>query len=153
MSKVKHAVAVLGLSLAGLVGISSFEGTSLQAYRDPVGIVTICNGHTRTAKLGQTVTSERCAELLREDSSEAQQAVKRLVRVPVTQEQYDALVSFTFNVGSSNLASSTLLRKVNAGDCRGAEREFHRWNRAKGIVLPGLTKRRAAEAAMWESGC
>ena len=78
-------------------------------------------------------------------------AVNNLVNVPVNQDQFDALVSFAFNVGANNLRNSTLLKKLNAGDFAGAAQEFQRWNKAKGKVLPGLTRRRACEALLFQS--
>ena len=151
------AAAALTLSAAGVTGIVKHEGMVRTAYVDPVGVVTICAGHTRTAKLGQTLTPEQCEQLLREDVRHAEAAIKRLVKVPVTQAQYDALVSWTFNFGEGALARSTLLRKINANDCWGAGAEFPKWNkgRVKGkmVVLPGLVKRRADERKAWESGC
>lgn len=154
-ASLKHKVAVglLTLSAGGLAFISGQEGRSLHAYRDVVGIVTICDGHTRTAKAGQVATDAICDDLLRQDTAVAQAAVRRLVEVPVTQGQYDALVSFTFNLGEGNLASSTLLKRINANQCMAAGAEFPRWNKAQGREFPGLTKRRALERALWEAGC
>ena len=151
--KSRVGVAVLTLSSAGALGIMAHEGLKLASYRDPIGIVTVCAGHTATAKLGQVKTPEQCAELLKSDVKYAEAAVKRLVTVKITQKQFDSLVSFTFNVGEGNLSSSTLLKKVNANDCYGAGAEFLKWNKADGRVLPGLTKRRADERAQWETGC
>jgi lysozyme len=74
-----------------------------------------------------------------------------MTKVPLKQHQFDALVSFAYNVGVGNLRSSTLLRKLNAGDYDGAALEFHRWNRSKGKVLPGLVRRRAAEALLFQN--
>lgn len=146
----------LTLSAIGIGGIVAHEGTRRTVYLDPVGIPTVCVGHTETvtrADVGKQVSDELCRTLLLRDTATAQAAVKATVKVPITQEQYDALVSFTFNVGSGNLRSSTLLRKLNAGDCWGAGREFSRWTRAKGQVLPGLVKRRADERKLFETGC
>lgn len=151
--KQRVGVAALALSAAGAVAVVHHEGVRRTAYVDPVGVVTVCVGHTRTAELGQTLTDAQCAELLRLDIREAEAAVKRLVRVPLTQNQFDSLVSFTFNVGAGNLAKSTLLRKLNAYDCRGAGAEFSRWIYAGGRVLPGLVVRRASERATFETGC
>lgn len=154
MAGTKRALAAtLVLSVAGLAAISQHEGRVKTAYRDPVGIVTICDGHTKTAKMGQVATDAICDELLRQDTAEAQASVKARVKVPVTQEQYDALVDFVFNKGDGNFGSSTLLRKINSGDCWGAGAEFPRWNQAKGQVLPGLVKRAAHQRKLWESGC
>jgi lysozyme len=152
----RYAAATLTVSAAGLTGIKEHEGTVHRVYLDPVKIPTVCVGHTGTVSLadvGKHFTDKQCQELLRSDTKAAERAVQRYVTVPVTQAQYDALVSFTFNVGSGNLAGSTLLRKANARDCYGAGREFLRWNRAKGVVLPGLTIRRQWESNLWLSGC
>jgi lysozyme len=126
-----------------------------QAYLDPVGVLTIGWGHTNdngTKFDSSTVwTQAQCdAELLR-DMGVFEAAVNNLVKVPINQDQFDALVSFAFNVGAGNLASSTLLKKVNAGDFAGAAQEFQRWNKAGGKVLAGLTRRRASEALLFQS--
>lgn len=153
-NKAKYAVGALTLSLSGILATTNFEGKRNVGYYDAVGIPTSCVGHTGPdVVVGRFYSDAVCEDLLRKDTSEAQRAVNKVVTVKVTQEQYDALVSFTFNVGGGALAGSTLLKKANAGDCLGAYNEFHRWNRARGVVLPGLTKRRAAEAEMWRSGC
>lgn len=151
--KGRVAAVALSLSLAGAGAIVAHEGMVRVAYKDPVGIVTVCAGHTATAKLGQVKTDAECAALLKEDVKEAEAAVKRLVKTPLTQPQFDALVSFTFNVGSGNFAKSTLLKKINKFDCWGAGAEFMRWTRAGGKELPGLVVRRASERAQWEKGC
>lgn len=153
----RRAAAALAVSAAGLGSIALHEGEVRKVYLDPVGIPTVCVGHTgpevTRARVGEVVSAEVCQVLLKEDTRTAEKAVQRLVKVPVTQEQFDSLVSFTFNVGAGNLASSTLLRKLNAGDCWGAAAEFPRWNKARGQVLPGLVKRRADERIAFEQGC
>ncbi len=151
--KGRLAAAALSLSIAGAGALVAHEGMVKVAYKDPVGIVTVCAGHTATAKLGQVKTDAECAELLRKDVVHAEQAVKRLVKVPITQEQFDALASFVFNVGETSFAKSTLLKKINAQDCLGAGKEFDKWTYASGKQLPGLVKRRAAERKQWEKGC
>jgi lysozyme len=151
----RRIAAVMTLSVAGASGIVYHEGTVGKVYLDPVGIPTVCVGHTRTvtkADVGKDMSAQ-CAQLLVSDTKAAQSAVGRLVLVPVTQAQYDALVSFTFNVGEGNLRSSTLLLKLNSYDCHGAAAEFPRWNKARGKVLPGLVKRRADERITFEQDC
>lgn len=153
---VRWLASALVVSAAGTAAIMHDEGVVKKVYLDPVGIPTVCVGHTSTvskADVGKVYTDAQCAELLRSDTRVAQAAVGRLVKVPVTQGQYDALVSFTFNVGEANFKNSTLLRKLNAGDCHGAAAEFPRWNRARGVVLPGLVTRRANERARFEVDC
>jgi len=137
-------------SQKGLDLIKSFEGLRLSAYKDVVGVVTIGYGTTSGVKMGDTITKERAEELLREDVKRFEGQVLRLVKVPLTQGQLDALVSFTYNLGAGNLGNSTLLRLLNAGDYAGAAAQFDRWNKAGGKVLAGLVRRRAAERALFE---
>jgi lysozyme len=153
MIKQRLMAAVLSLSAVGAAGIVAHEGMRRVAYVDPVGVVTVCAGHTKTAKLGQVKTDEECAELLKQDAKHAEAAVRRLVKTPVTQRQFDALTSFVFNVGETNFAKSTMLKKINAFDCWGAGKEFPRWAYAGNKQLPGLVKRRADERREFESGC
>lgn len=146
-------IGLLALSTSGAAAIALYEGNRNVAYVDPVGVVTICTGHTRTAKLGQVRTNAQCAVLLKEDVAETQAAIKRLVKGNLTQGQFDALVSFTFNVGTTNFANSTLLKHINAKKCWAAGAEFSRWDKGGGRTLPGLTKRRDYERKLWEAGC
>lgn len=128
--------------------VSAFEGLRQTAYADPVGIPTICFGETKGVKLGDRATLEECKALLADSLEIADRGVRSCVKGLLPDYRRAALVSFTYNVGVSNLCGSTLVRKLNAGDVAGACNELTRWNRAKGIVLPGLTKRRAAERDM-----
>lgn len=127
-----------------------FEGCRLEAYQDSVGVWTIGYGHTRGVKKGDTCTEKEADEYLRGDMWISEAAVKRLVHVPLNQGQYDALCDFVFNLGEGNLASSTLLKKLNAGDYAGAREELLRWNKAGGKVLSGLDARRKAEYAIFK---
>lgn len=135
----------------GLALIREFEGLRLTAYQDAVGVWTIGYGTTRGVEKGQRITEAQAEELLREDVARFEPEVLRLVKVPLSQPQFDALVSFTYNLGSKNLGSSTLLRVLNAGDYKGAAGQFERWNKAGGKVLAGLTRRRSAERKLFES--
>ncbi len=137
-------------SQKGLDLIKSFEGLRLSAYKCPADVWTIGYGTTAGVKPGQTITKERAEELLRDDVKRFEDQVLRLVKVPLTQGQLDALVSFTYNLGAANLGNSTLLRLLNAGDYKGAAAQFDRWTNAGGKELPGLVKRRAAERALFE---
>lgn len=133
----------------------AFEGCKLTAYPDPATggePWTIGYGHTGGISPGDTCTQAQAEQWLYEDLQTALQAVDRLVAVPITPEEEAALVDFAYNVGVSNLQHSTLLRLLNAGDYDGAANEFGKWNHANGAVLAGLTRRRAAEAAMFEQG-
>lgn len=151
--KQRVLATLLTLSSLGALGIVAHEGMRKVAYVDPVGVVTVCAGHTATAKLGQVKTEAECADLLKYDVKVAEHAIKRLVATPLTQEQFDALTSFVFNVGETAFAKSTLLKKINEFDCWGAGREFGRWTKAGGRELPGLVIRRASERQQWEKGC
>ena len=156
----------LTLSPAGLKLVQSFEGCEkavkgprrFKAYLDPVGILTIGWGHTnatgRKFAAGSVWTQAECDAALREDMAKFESGVRSLVKVEIEQCQFDALVSFAYNCGIGNLKSSTLLRKVNRRDFSGAAREFGKWNKAGGRVLKGLTRRRAAEATLFQgAGC
>ncbi len=152
-SRIKAAAVVLSLSAAGAALIQQHEGVRYRAYLDPVGIPTICAGSTSGVRLGMTETPAGCTERLRLDAGIAGSAVASCVRSSVTQGQYDALVSLTYNIGGGAFCRSTLVKKLNAGDCLGAANEFQRWNRAGGRVLPGLQTRRNAEGAAFREGC
>ena len=122
----------------------------LEAYMPtPNDVPTIGWGHTHTVKMGDVITEEKAQELFERDIAWAVAAVNREVNMGLTQNQFDALVSFVFNVGESAFGRSTLLRKLNAGDYEGAAREFPRWNKQAGIVLKGLTRRRAHEMELF----
>lgn len=132
-----------------VVLITGFEGCSLTAYRDQRGIWTIGYGHTPTAE-GQTISEADARILLSEDLKVADEAINRLVKVPLTQNQFDALCSFVFNVGQGNLAVSTMLRCLNRSEFAQAASEFLRWVRVGGEVSAGLVRRREAEKALFE---
>jgi lysozyme len=142
--------AVVGAAALSL--IAGYEGLRQRPYLDAVQIPTVCYGHTGPDIQPRWYSAEECRTMLAQDASKAAAAVRRLARVPMTQPVFDALTSFTFNVGEGNLASSTLLRKLNAGDTVGACNELPRWNKAGGRVLPGLVARRAAEQQLCLSG-
>ena len=150
MTDRKSEVA-MQISKTGLDLIKNFEGLYLNAYRCPAGVPTIGYGHTAGVAMGQTITQQQADDYLRRDVRQFERAVSRLARVPLTQGQFDALVSFAFNLGEGALAQSTLLRLLNAGDYAGAAAQFDRWNKAGGRVLPGLVRRRAAERALFEA--
>ncbi|WP_372029904.1 lysozyme [Pseudomonas kurunegalensis] len=144
-------------SLAATVAIASavvthFEGLRTKTYLDPVGIPTVCFGHTATAALGQVKTGSACQQLLEVDLAVAIKSVDDLVKVQLPVERRAALVSFVYNVGAGQLAGSTLLRKLNAGDTAGACAEFDRWVFAGGMKLKGLVARRAEERQLCEVG-
>lgn len=137
--------------------IRAHEGLRLEAYPDPAhgwSIPTIGYGHTSAAgppkvERGMRITETGADEILRTDLRKFEDYVNSYVRVPLNQNQFDALVSFTFNVGPGNLKSSTLLRRLNGGEYSEAADQFLRWDKAGGKAMPGLTKRRAAERALF----
>lgn len=130
--------------------IKRHEGLRLEAYMPtPNDVPTIGYGHTKGVKMGDRITNAQAEEYLRHDIAWAQDAVNSLVKVRLTQNQFDALVSFVFNVGASAFAKSTLLRMLNDGDYKGAADQFLRWDKQGGKVLRGLTKRRAEERALF----
>lgn len=134
------------INASGIELIKSFEGCRLEAYQDSVGVWTIGWGHTKNVRPGDTLTQEEADRIFADEVNDEYAAgVERLLKVPVNENQFAALVSFAFNLGLGNLGKSTLLRKLNAGDSTGASREFLKWNRAGGKVLAGLTRRRVAE--------
>jgi len=139
-----------GLSLSIALAISTtvvgyFEGRSLVAYLDPVGIPTICEGITSGVSLGDVSTHEECDDKLKNALNEFSDAVDKHVTVPLKPTQHAALISFVYNVGETNFARSTLLRKLNSGDYDGACHELPRWVYAKGVRLRGLEIRRQKE--------
>lgn len=136
----------------GIALIKSAEGLRLKAYPDPgTGALpwTIGYGSTSGVTRNMVITEAQAEQMLAEDLVRFERIVERLVRVPLNQGQFDALVSFTYNVGEGNFTKSTLLRKLNAGDATGAAEQFSRWVNAGGKVLPGLVKRRAAERSLF----
>lgn len=153
--------AKLDVSKAGLELIAGFEGWRADLYEDVAGHCTIGYGHLvhqgnitaadRKGQFGKGITKAQGMTLLHQDCGRMVQAVRDSVTVPLTQRQFDALVSFTFNVGAGALRRSTLLKRINAGDLDVAG-EFAKWNKAGGKVFAGLTRRRTAEAEMFCGG-
>lgn len=137
----------------GLVFLADVEGNKLKSYLDTGGVWTIGVGHTSddVFEVGpnQHITHEKSMELLAIDVLEAEDAVDRLVKVPLNQNQFDALVSFVFNIGEGQFSDSTLLRKLNAGDYEGAAKQLPRWNKDNGRTISGLTKRRLLEQSVF----
>lgn len=133
--------------------VKHFEGCFLKAYPDPGTNAepwTIGYGCTTDVHPGMVITLPEAERRLVVDLAKSAIEVTAMVKVPVAQHQFDALVSFCFNCGAANLRSSTLLRKVNAKDFDGAAAEFLRWTRAAGKVLPGLVRRRTAESNLFK---
>ncbi len=144
------------ISEVGLKLIKKFEGSSSSPYVCPAGVVTIGIGSTlyengKKVKMSDpSISEKRMLEILKYQVKKIYgKAVKKYVEVELTQNQYDALVSFVYNVGAGAFKKSTLLRKLNKGDYLGASEEFKRWNRGGDKILKGLVKRRKAEEELF----
>lgn len=134
--------------------IKDSEGCALKAYPDPgTGGKpwTIGHGHTHNVSKGDVITQAQAEQFLQDDLQPIYITIETCVKVPLNQNQFDALCSFIFNVGAGKFAKSTLLKKLNAGDYAGAAEEFLRWNKAAGRVLPGLDIRRSKERQLFLS--
>ena len=129
--------------------IKKFEGCELESYQDSVGVWTIGLGHTKGVRQGQSITKDEALAMLDEELIEYQEYVEKLVEVPLNQDQFDALVCWVYNLGPTNLATSTLLYKLNKGQYDDVPSEIKRWNKAGGEVLKGLVRRREAEALLF----
>lgn len=136
----------------GIQKICAHEAVVLKAYPDPATggePWTIGVGHTGNVRPGDTITYDEAMALLAEDLVRFETILNNAITVSVTQNQYDALVSFCFNVGGGNFRSSTLLRKLNARDYQGAADEFPKWNKAAGKIMGGLVRRRREERELF----
>lgn len=139
----------LHLSAKGIEFIKDMEGVRYSAYLDTGGVPTIGVGHTGPeVQIGMRIDDNQVNEYLKQDVREAEEDVKKLVKVPLNQDQFDALVSFIFNLGGDQVSKSTMLRKLNSGDYEGAFQQFNRWVYDDGKLLAGLVKRRNAEIAL-----
>ena len=141
---------------AGLDLIKSFEGLQLKPYLDPIGIPTIGYGiiqykdGTKVTMQDAAITEAQASEYLLHEVEVKANSIEKIVKVPLNENEYAALVSFAYNVGSGALAGSTLLKLLNAGTARDlVGDQFLRWNRAGGKELPGLTRRRQAERSLF----
>jgi lysozyme len=142
---------MMKIGTKGLELIKRFEGCRTEAYLCPANVWTIGYGHTKTAKPGLRITLSQAEALLKQDLIGFEKYVNNAVKVPLNQNQYDALVSFTFNVGTGAFFKSSLLRKLNIGDYSGAANEFPRWVYGGGKKLLGLERRRRAERDLFLS--
>ena len=134
----------------GIELIKQFEGCKLSTYLCPANVLTIGYGHTHNVKKGQIITQLEADNLLKEDLTTFEKGITTLVKSNINQNQFDALVSFAFNVGLANFKSSTLLKKVNANpNDTTIKNEFSKWNKGGGKILAGLIKRREAEAELF----
>lgn len=144
----------MNTSKAGLDLIKQFEGLRLKAYKCPADVWTIGYGHTSAAgqpavKSGMSITEAQANKILASDLGQYEDAINNSVKVDLTQNQFDALVSFVYNVGIGAFQKSTLLKKLNAGQYDAVPGELMKWTKGGGKELPGLVRRRRAEAALW----
>ncbi len=140
----------MNISQEGLSLIKKFEGCELEAYKCAAGVWTKGYGSTKNVKEGDTLTQEEADELLLHEMDEYESYIKDNVTSDLDQNQFDALVSWVFNLGPSNLKASTMLKVVNAGDMKEVPAQIKRWNKANGKTLQGLIRRREAEALLFE---
>jgi len=150
-SRLAAGAVILSLAV-GVVG--GYEGLRTKAYRDVVGVPTVCFGETRGVKMGDTYTTEQCKAMLGDALIEFERGMAACLTNParVPDKTYVAFLSLSYNIGTGAFCRSTLVRKANAGDLRGACNEFPKWNKAGGRVIRGLTLRRAEEKTLCLSG-
>ena len=139
----------MNISKEGLSLIKKFEGCELEAYLCPAGVWTIGYGHTKDVKEGDKINKDEADYLLQEEMIEYESYINDFVEVPLNQNQFDALCSWVYNLGPTNLKNSTMLRVLNEEKYTDVPQEIKRWNKAGGEVLDGLIKRREAEAKMF----
>ena len=138
------------ISKEGVALIKKYEGCELKAYLCPAGVLTIAYGRTKDVKENDICTYAQAEKWLEEELTEYEDYVKKLVKVSLEQNQFDALVCWTYNLGPTNLKKSTLLKLLNAGDYHTVPNQMKRWNKSNGEVLEGLVRRREAEALLFE---
>ena len=142
-------IILMNLGYEGTKLLKFFEGCKLTAYQDSVGVWTIGYGHTKGVYDGMTITQEEAEQMLLTELEEYEGYVEKYVTVPLTQNQFDALVCWVYNLGPTNFKNSTLLKELNSGNYTAAGKEITRWNKAGGKVLAGLVRRREAEAQLF----
>lgn len=140
----------MNISKEGIALIKKFEGCELEAYKCAAGVWTIGYGHTKDVKEGEVITKEEAESMLVHELQEYCNDVDIAVKVDLKQNEFDALVSWTYNLGPTNLNSSTMLRVLNEGKHDDVPTQIKRWNKAGGEVLKGLVRRRNAEALMFK---
>jgi lysozyme len=139
------------ISDEGFCLIKKFEGCELSAYKCAAGVWTIGYGHTKNVQEGDKWSKEKAEYMLWDElEEEYEKYINDLVDVPLSQFQFDALVSWVYNLGPANLKSSTMLKKLNAGEYEEVPSQMKKWNKANGKVLEGLIRRRAAESLLFE---
>ena len=137
-------------SMEGLALIKKFEGCELEAYQCSAGVWTIGYGHTKDVEEGDTISKDQAEEMLVEELHEYENYVNEYVNVALSQNQFDALVSWVYNLGPANLKASTMLKVLNSGKYEDVPAQIKRWNKAGGKVLEGRIRRREAEACLFK---
>lgn len=146
-SPAARVAAVLAAAALASPLVVSWEGWEKKPYADVVSVNTVCAGATRGIVAGKTYTDQECMDLLARDLVDHGMQIDRCIKVEVPDPSRAAFTSLAYNIGVGNFCGSTLVKKLNAGNLRGACAEIPRWNRAGGQVLTGLTRRRAEEQA------
>ena len=139
------------ISQEGLSLIKKFEGCKLESYQCAAGVWTIGYGSTSGVSEGMEISQQRAEALLLEDVAVFEEAVNKAVEVPLEQYEFDALVSWTFNLGPANLNSSTMLKVLNENKKNEVPAQMRRWNKANGETLQGLIRRREAESLLFQN--
>lgn len=155
LKKITGGVAVVTTAGAlAIANVGGFEGLRTYAYQDVVGVWTACYGETKGIRPGMKFSKEDCNNMLVDSLVEHETGMRKCMSAPdaISDKTYVAFLSFTYNVGVGAFCKSTLHRKLNAGDVRGACDELLKWNRAGGRVVKGLTIRRAKERALCLEG-
>jgi len=139
----------VNISEKGLQLLKHYEGCELNAYRCSADVLTIGYGHTKGVTEDMVITQEEADQMLQDEMPEYESYINDMVTVDLNQDQFDAMVCWVYNLGSGNLASSTLLKVLNEGDYEAVPEQMKRWNKAGGKVLNGLIKRRDSEAKLF----
>ena len=139
------------ISQEGISLIKKFEGCELTAYQCSAGVWTIGYGHTKGIEEGMEITQQEAEDMLVEELHEYENYINDNVTAPLSQNQFDAMVSWVYNLGPANLKSSTLLKVLNAGKYDEVPFQMKRWNKAGGVTLDGLIRRREAESLLFQN--
>jgi len=146
------AIAIASVLITGPTGNDGLEGVRYQAYKDVVGVWTVCHGHTgKDIMFGKTYTEAECRSLLNKDLATVARQINPYIKADIPETTRGALYSFVYNVGAGNFKTSTLLRLINQGDTKGACDQLRRWTYAGGVEWKGLITRREIEreVCMW----
>ena len=148
--QMEHGENNMKISEEGKALIKKFEGCELESYHCSADVITIGYGHTKGVSEGDTCTQEEADQMLADDLEEFEGYVEKYVDVALSQNQRDAVIAWTFNLGPANLKSSTMLKELNSGNYAKVPSEMRRWNKAGGETLEGLIRRREAESLLFE---